>query len=40
MNARAWDREVAKFCPGVGKGRLYSEGEIESLLAQDPLADD
>jgi len=21
MNARAWDREVVAFCPGVGKGR-------------------
>jgi Fe-S-cluster containining protein len=38
MRARAWDREVAAFCPGVGRGRLHSAQEIGDLLAQDPLA--
>lgn len=37
MGAKAWDREVTKFCPGVGKGRFYSEAEISALLLQDPL---
>ncbi len=38
MNAKTWNREVKAFCPGVGKGRLWSESEIEALLAQDPVA--
>ena len=36
MNARTWNGEVKAFCPGVGKGRLYSPQEIEELLKQDP----
>ena len=37
MNARVWTQEVATFCPGVGKGRLYSAKEIEGLLKLDPV---
>ena len=37
MGAKAWDTEVTKFCPGVGKGRLYSADEIRELLKQDPV---
>lgn len=37
MNARVWTKEIATFCPGVGKGRLYSKDEIEALLKQDPI---
>ncbi len=32
MNAKVWSREVQPFCPGVGKGRLYSAEEIEKNL--------
>jgi Fe-S-cluster containining protein len=32
MNEEAWEREVAPCCPGVGRGRLYTESEIESVL--------
>lgn len=38
MNAKTWNREVQAFCPGVGKGRLWSESEIKAMLAQDPVA--
>ena len=37
MNARTWNGEVRTFCPGVGKGRLYSAEEIKILLKQDPV---
>lgn len=37
MNARVWSGEVAVFCPGVGKGRLYTKNEIEALLEEDPI---
>ncbi len=39
MGAKAWDQEVVKFCPGIGKGKLYSAEEIQKLLEQDPLND-
>jgi Fe-S-cluster containining protein len=29
LNAKCWDKEVASFCPGVGKGRLWTPEEIE-----------
>ncbi|MCM2279421.1 MAG: YkgJ family cysteine cluster protein [Oligoflexia bacterium] len=37
MNARSWKREVVAFCPGVGKGRLFSKAEIQERLDQDPV---
>jgi len=35
MKAKSWRKDVESFCPGVGKGRLYSAQEIEEILAQD-----
>jgi len=35
MNAKIWNTEVAKFCPGVGKGRVHTPQEIEKQLAMD-----
>jgi Fe-S-cluster containining protein len=32
MNAKSWKTDVASFCPGVGKGRVWPAAEIESLL--------
>jgi Fe-S-cluster containining protein len=32
MNAKTWNKEVKTFCPGVGKGKLYSAEEIEKNL--------
>ncbi len=32
MNPKSWKKEVASFCPGVGKGRLWSSEEIETQL--------
>ena len=32
MNAKAWNREVASFCPGVGKGRVWPVEEIQREL--------
>lgn len=34
MNAKTWSREVASFCPGVNKGRLWTPAEIEEQLKQ------
>jgi Fe-S-cluster containining protein len=37
MNPRAWTKEVVAFCPGVGKGRLYTKEEIALALSKDPV---
>lgn len=34
MNAKAWKGEVAAFCPGVGKGKIWSKQEVELQLKQ------
>jgi len=34
MNKAVWEREVASYCPGVGKGRLYTAEEIEQILGK------
>jgi len=33
MNARAWSKDVASYCPGVGKGRLWTSDEIRRQMA-------
>ena len=35
MSPRAWDRNVATFCPGVGKGKRWSAEQIRAELVQD-----
>ncbi|MBC7457654.1 MAG: YkgJ family cysteine cluster protein [Bdellovibrionaceae bacterium] len=35
MNAKSWGKEVASFCPGVGKGQLWSKTEIEKIMNED-----
>ena len=32
MNAKAWKEDVESFCPGVGKGRLWTASEIEEIM--------
>jgi hypothetical protein len=32
MEPAVWEREVAAFCPGVGRGRLYTRDEIRAVL--------
>jgi len=39
MKRRVWENEIAPFCPGIGKGRLYSAAAIEAILGQEPEGD-
>ncbi|MEZ4752508.1 MAG: YkgJ family cysteine cluster protein [Bdellovibrionota bacterium] len=39
MQPKAWRRDVAAFCPGVGKGRLISAREIQQQIDIQNLAD-
>lgn len=32
MSAKAWDEAVTKFCPGMGKGKIWSAAEIRKQL--------
>jgi Fe-S-cluster containining protein len=32
MNARAWNKEVKGYCPGVGKGKVWEKAEIEKNI--------
>lgn len=34
MNARTWSKEVARFCPGVGRGRVWNKAEVEAQLRE------
>ncbi len=34
MNTTTWEKEVSPYCPGVGKGRLYTEQEISDILTK------
>lgn len=39
MSPKAWDREVVRFCPGVGKGERVAVTEMRRVLATQTLAD-
>lgn len=39
MGARSWNKEVVKFCPGVGKGKVYSKEQIEKILEEERIAE-
>lgn len=34
MSETVWESEVVAWCPGVGKGKLYSKEEIDDILAK------
>ena len=35
MKAKTWNKEIALFCPGVGKWRKYTEKNILKILEKD-----
>ena len=39
MNARSWKKEVADFCPGVGKGPVIPAEKIEKALQEQLLSE-
>lgn len=40
MNAKAWKRDVASFCPGIGKGDVWSGMEIRKQLRLQEKAEE
>lgn len=37
MGAKTWKKEVAAYCPGVGKGKKFSAKEIAETLEEQKL---
>jgi len=37
MGSKTWTKEIAAFCPGVGKGRVFSKEEIQATLTLDAI---
>ena len=35
MNVKIWNKDIMKFCPGIGKGKLYSFYEIKNIISRD-----
>ena len=35
MNAKTWNNEISKFCPGIGKGQIIKIKEIEKKIKDD-----
>ncbi len=35
LDPQVWQDEIASFCPGVGRGRLYTVEEIEAVMSGD-----
>ncbi len=40
MNARTWNKEVAPFCAGVGKGPLHSAEKIQEIVDRYKKSED
>ncbi len=41
MDAKTWNKEVAAFCPGVGRGKVWSKKDIsEQLKIQEDSEDE
>lgn len=40
LQARAWNKEVAAYCPGVGKGRVWTEAEIREQMEIQKKSED
>lgn len=39
MSPKAWAKDVKAFCPGVGKGKLYTHDEIKARLDEQARSD-
>ena len=40
MSAKTWSKEVAAYCPGVGKGRLIPAEEIKAAMAEQEKSEE
>ena len=40
LNAKSWKKDVVSFCPGIGKGKVYSMDEIKIIAQQQKQSED
>lgn len=40
MNAKTWKKEIASFCPGVGKGKVITAEVIEKNINEQKKSED
>lgn len=40
LNAKSWKKDVVSFCPGIGKGKIYSADEIRKIAQQQKKSED
>ena len=40
LKPKTWTGEVAAFCPGVGKGKIWSREEVEAQLKEQRSSED
>lgn len=40
LNAKSWKKDVVTFCPGIGKGKVFSVDEIKTIAQQQKKSED
>ena len=35
MNAKTWNEDISKFCPGIGKGKKFTKKKIDKIIKKD-----
>lgn len=40
LNAKSWKKDVVSYCPGIGKGKLFSKEEIMSTAMLQKSSED
>ena len=35
MRPKTWNKEISKFCPGIGVGKIITKTQIEKILMED-----
>lgn len=40
LNPKSWKKDVVSFCPGIGKGKVYSADEIKTIAQEQKTSED
>ena len=35
LDSKTWNEEITKFCPGINKGKIFTEKEINKIITED-----
>jgi Fe-S-cluster containining protein len=39
LNPKSWNQDVRSFCPGVGKGKIFTAKEVQNIAAEQTLSE-